>query len=1095
MIQQIVAAQFSTGVRLRGSQYFRRGLVDIEAGDSTFVSAIVSGTSDYKVSIDIDGNLLLVRCTCEYYASSGPCKHIWATILKADTKGYLNSPVPHARLRVTAAEEEEEFFEDADGDDFFDEPPWATGQEGQLPTRDEATSWKNAFLSTRDNTEVFDWPSKRRIIYEIDGAATQSARALTLLVKAQDLKKNGEWGKPRSLGLQQKDIIRLPEETDREILAILAGSRQAYGSQVSYIYYEAESVIASSYRILGPLHLMILPKIILTGRCWMLTNRDSSQLLRWDSGEPWTFSVRITPDSRQNKGYMLQGLLRRHDEVMDLAAPALLLQGGLLVHSGTACRLDDADAFPWIVQLREKHEIRVPSHQIHDFLKQFLPEKKRLQVEVPEEFHFEEVRTAPLPLLSFNKPGSTEKLVARLAFVYSPSLILKQEDQGAGQYDPESQIYHIRDQVLETSAIEKLKELGLRYIRPGYSREPAGWELQWARLPGIVSALIAEGWRVEADGKLFRKPGALTLSVSSGIDWFELHGAVDFDSDLKADLPALLAAMRRGDTMIRLDDGTYGILPEEWLRRYGGIAALGESREDHVRFRASQAGVLDALLAAQPEARFDETFAAIRRRLNSFRGVDSLEPPESFCGVLRPYQKESLGWMEFLREFGFGGCLADDMGLGKTVTILALLEMRLREREQKQEANKPSLIVVPKSLVFNWKLEAARFTPALRILDHTGTTRMKKTEHFEDYEIILTTYGTLRNDAVLFKDVNFDYVILDEAQMIKNAGTDSAKAARLLQGDYRLALSGTPVQNHLGDLWSLFEFLNPGMLGASSVFQMGALGLAEIEDAIPVLRQALRPFILRRTKEQVATELPAKVEQTLFCELPPKQRKLYDELRHHYRISLLHRVETEGLAKSKIQVLEALLRLRQAACHPGLIDPQRIDEPCAKIDMLLPQLLEVLEGGHKALVFSQFTSFLAILKRRLDPESVPYAYLDGQTRNRQAEVERFQSDPECKLFLISLKAGGLGLNLTAGEYVFLLDPWWNPVIEAQAIDRAHRIGQVNKVFACRIISRDTVEEKVLQLQQTKRNLADAIINEDNSLIKDLTQRDLEILLT
>jgi SNF2 family DNA or RNA helicase len=439
------------------------------------------------------------------------------------------------------------------------------------------------------------------------------------------------------------------------------------------------------------------------------------------------------------------------------------------------------------------------------------------------------------------------------------------------------------------------------------------------------------------------------------------------------------------------------------------------------------------------------------------------------------------------------------MGLGKTVMVLAFLEGRREERERRAPDDPtrpgPSLAVVPRSLVFNWKQEAARFTPKLRVLDHTGAGRLAPGAHFDDHDLVLTTYGTLRRDAAAFAETRFDCAILDEAQAIKNAGTDSARAARLLRADHRMALSGTPVENHLGELWSLFEFLNPGMLGAATAFRAEGGALRDPDEPTRrLLARALRPFVLRRTKEQVAPDLPPRVEQTLYCELEPVQRRLYDELRQHYRQTLLGRAP-EDFNRAKIQVLEALLRLRQAACHPGLIDRERVGEPSAKLEALLPQLAEVVSEGHKALVFSQFTSLLAIVRQRLVRAGITHEYLDGKTQDRAARVDRFQADAGCPVFLISLRAGGLGLNLTSADYVFLLDPWWNPAVEAQAIDRAHRIGQSRQVFAYRLIARDTVEEKILELQQTKRSLADAIIGADNSLIRSLTREDLELLLS
>jgi SNF2 family DNA or RNA helicase len=657
-------------------------------------------------------------------------------------------------------------------------------------------------------------------------------------------------------------------------------------------------------------------------------------------------------------------------------------------------------------------------------------------------------------------------------------------------YDPQTRTLLQRDIAAERTAGARLDAAGCKFQ---WSWGPSGQQRRVtpSKLNKLVLELCAEGWQVEAEGRLYRQPGQFKLDVRSGIDWFELEGSVDFGNGVSAKLPRLLAALRKGEKTVQLDDGTMGILPDQWLSRYGLLARVSKDDpdgEDVVRFSRGQVGLLDALVSNLPQATCDAVFEQAREELRSFEGVAPAEPTPEFVGELRPYQKQGLGWLNFLHRFGFGGCLADDMGLGKTVQVLARLQSR-------KQVGKPSLVVVPKSLVFNWLEEAKRFTPELRMLDHTGVQRMKTCDHFKDYNVILTTYGTMRLDATFLKDFVFDYAILDEAQAIKNSASESAKAARLIRADHRLALSGTPVQNHLGELWSLFEFLNPGMLGAATVFKASGAGAAQIEkEGRELLSRALRPFILRRTKEQVATDLPAKTEQTIWCELDAEQRKLYDELKQHYRNELLGRIATEGINKAKIQILEALLRLRQAACHPGLIDKKRSEHPSAKLDVLLPQITEVIDEGHKVLVFSQFTSMLAILKLHLDKQKTPYEYLDGKTRDRQQRVERFQKDPDCKLFLISLKAGGLGLNLTAAEYVFLLDPWWNPAVEAQAIDRAHRIGQTRKVFAYRLIAKDTVEQKVLDLQAKKKDLADMILNADSSLISQLKREDLELLL-
>jgi superfamily II DNA or RNA helicase len=820
---------------------------------------------------------------------------------------------------------------------------------------------------------------------------------------------------------------------------------------------------------------------------------DDLHLLTWDEGGAWEFGLEMR--RRSSKAWEVAGSFRRGDERMDVGAAVLITQGGLVFTDQRAAPLAENTPFEWISYFRKSGCIEAPEEEKESLLAALLCSPGLPALDAPEELRYDEVTVQPRPSLRIPaaKPGtgSVGKLRAELWFDYEGRMTRASEQTG-GFYDAATRRLLRRNPDAEAAAAGLLADLGLKYRAATYWDPETGWELAPAKVPRTVKALLEAGWHLEAEGKIFRRPGAFKLNVSSGVDWFELNGTVEYGSTT-AKLPALLEAVRRGDNMVRLEDGAYGILPDEWLRRIGLVAGMGTAENGHITFRPSQAGFLDALLAAQPEASCDETFTRVREELRLFQGVEAAAQPAGFVGQLRDYQREGLGWMEFLRRFSFGGCLADDMGVGKTAQVLALLETR-RELRAAGELLNPSLVVMPRSLVFNWKQEAERFTPQLRVLDYTGLAR--SSEDFSAADVVLTTYGTLRRDALRLKDLQFDYVILDEAQAVKNAGTESAKAVRLLRGSHRLALSGTPVENHLGELWALFEFLNPGMLGAASVFRLaGEEAHKPGEETRQMLAGALRPFILRRTKEQVARELPSKTEQTVYCEMKPVQRKLYNELRQHYQNALLHRIDSQGMAKSKIQVLEALLRLRQAACHPGLIDAKRTGEPSAKLDVLLEQIREVLEEGHKALIFSQFTSMLRIVRDRLEASGTVYEYLDGATRNRQAPVERFQNDPNCGLFLISLKAGGLGLNLTAAEYVFLLDPWWNPAVEAQAVDRAHRIGQTRQVFAYRLIARDSVEEKVLELQKTKKDLAAAIIGADNSLIKNLRREDLELLLS
>ncbi len=793
----------------------------------------------------------------------------------------------------------------------------------------------------------------------------------------------------------------------------------------------------------------LVPELCATGRLIWLPNATTelceTQSLAWDTGARWQFKVSILADDAHDR-WRLKGQLVRGEQAMALREAVLLLADGLVLFPRHIGRLAAGDDFGWIATLRQAGELHIPYEDRDAFLQLWWSAPTLPLAELPTALDLPTEPGVPTATFTVLAPtGAQEPHLHAKVTVHYGDHAADPETFQIGIVELQTPRVIRRDQEAESALISPLADLGVQRHLDG--PRDANYRFISDQLPALTDALLQRGWVVEAEGVRFRPPGVMTFEVRSGVDWFELYGQVDFGGFSVA-LPALLRARRSGERYVLLGDGSWGLLPETWLARYGHLADLGESDAESVRFKPSQALLLDALLAEQQHLCLDLGFERWRDRLQTLSGIEPASAPVTFEGQLHPYQQEGLGWLYFLRDFHLGGCLADDMGLGKTIQVLALLASRRASKPCRDHPPLPSIVVVPRSLVFNWLLEAARFTPSLRLLNYTGANRSQLLNQLGDTDVLVTTYGTLRRDILSLKALRFDYAILDEAQAIKNAQSQTAKASRLLQAEHRLALSGTPVENHLGDLWSLFEFLNPGMLGHSSVFsEISKTGDAPDETQRTLLATALRPLMLRRTKGQVLNDLPDKTEQTLYCDLPSAQRQLYNELRDYYRRQLSEQMQAVGLKRSKIQILEALLRLRQAACHPGLIDGKRTGAPSAKTDALLAHLESVIAEGHKALVFSQFTQLLAIVRKRLDERGMTYAYLDGRTRKRQERVERFQDDPACPLFLISLKAGGHGLNLTAADYVYILDPWWNPAVEAQAIDRAHRIGQNRPVFA------------------------------------------------
>ena len=616
-----------------------------------------------------------------------------------------------------------------------------------------------------------------------------------------------------------------------------------------------------------------------------------------------------------------------------------------------------------------------------------------------------------------------------------------------------------------------------------------------------VPLLIKDGFEIFGEenlksARVNRNRPTISLNVTSGIDWFDVLAVIKF-GEVDASLQEVRRALRKKQRFIKLADGTIGEIPEEWLQKYRHLFGLGEQTDDGVRLSEHHLTLIDQLLGEADRVAADDQYRQRLKRLTDFNGIAPQTLPGGFTGELRPYQKAGFDWLHFLHEYHFGGCLADDMGLGKTVQVLAFLQS-LRGNGQTngtEHVTTADLVVLPRSLLINWEREAARFTPGLRIHQHFGIGR--RTPNFNDYDIVLTTYGTMLRDVQTLRNYKFHYVILDESQAIKNPGAQTSKAARLLNSEHRLVMTGTPVENNTFELWSQFAFLNPGLLGNLEYFKeefAGPIERKKDDDTANFLRKMVFPFILRRTKGQVAPELPPRTERILYADMEPAQLKLYNKTRDYYRALLLGTIEEEGMNNARMKVLEGLLRLRQISNHPKLVEADFRGES-AKMEMLIEHLETLDAEGHKALVFSQFVQMLKLVREELDKRKIKYNYLDGRTIKRQEQVDEFQTNPNIPFFLISLKAGGVGLNLTAADYVIHIDPWWNPAVEMQATDRTHRIGQDKPVFVYKLIARDTVEEKILQLQERKRILVEQLISTEASFFKELTADDVKVLFS
>jgi SNF2 family DNA or RNA helicase len=600
------------------------------------------------------------------------------------------------------------------------------------------------------------------------------------------------------------------------------------------------------------------------------------------------------------------------------------------------------------------------------------------------------------------------------------------------------------------------------------------------------------GFNKLTKNRLNQNKAKISVHMASGINWFNTTANVEFGKQ-KVTLKHLHKAVKNRSKYVELGDGTIGILPEKWVERFAKFFEAGEIAGEVIQTpKIRFASVEEMYEGEMLDREVKEQIAFYQSRVDDFRSIQPVPVPRTLKASLRNYQKQGLNWLNFLDDYNFGGCLADDMGLGKTLQIIAFILL-----QRKKQVKNTNLIIVPTSLIFNWQAEVQKFAPSIKVLTIYGSDRVKEVTDFDRYEIVLTSYGTLLSDVNFLKTYHFNYIILDESQAIKNPESQRYKAARLLQSRNKLVMTGTPVENNTFDLYGQLSFACPGLLGNKTQFRNHfSIPIDRFKDSERAveLQKRINPFILRRTKQQVASELPEKTEMVIYCEMGEEQRKVYNA----YELEFYNFLNTKNegdIERSRLHVLQGLTKLRQICNSPALLrDDLYYGQSSAKIDVLMEQI-EDTAPWHKILIFSQFTSMLDLIRPELEERGIGYEYLTGQTRDRGARVENFQTNENVRVFLISLKAGGTGLNLTEADYVYLIDPWWNPAVENQAIDRSHRIGQQKNVIAVRLICPGTIEEKVMELQEAKKDLANDLVKTDTDILKSLTRSDLLALVS
>ena len=1064
---------------------FKKGREDAQgqrvmqlARNGSRVVAKVQGPNGqrYEVELEPGDGAVKSRCTCDSWNKSGPhCQHVVAAglifLAKLRQQGTAKAEQPPVTPEAAAAGPDpalpplEGVEEGSDDLDDLPPPPGpALGADPVLlPALAKLESWLG--LSSMPDYEF---------LYRLTPANSGSGgRQWVVDVRRQDAQMKGPVQVKRMLAAGMRIA-----PADERVFLELAKHESRYDARI----------LLSDDELCDLVELLRQRRVIYRGTPLVFSPEPARPQIRLDS----------RPD-----GAVAQLEFSLPDETSQPLKDVIVLAGRrTFIITGQMLLAVEPDFPPRLLRkwLLEPN-MSFPAQQLDRVLTFFAAHLPRFRMSLRAEGIEVEDEVEPKFLLTIE--GTPEQIKARLAARYgnttvpvSPVAVHLGYAAGAGEGS--RKLFRRREEV-ERSAGKLLLSKGFKFDAALNQYEAQGdaaiefWARGHKELPSEWERFYgAQQPKVRIRPKL--KP-RIRVGMS-GVNWFELES--DFITDDQAvDLGAVRMWLDSGRKFVPLKDGTFAEADLAELKRAADLleeaGALPGRRS--TRLPLHQAVALDLLADLGENIEIEAKARKAMSDLRQSAGVPRIDAPEGLQATLRHYQEAGLSWLWFLHRHGLSGILADDMGLGKTIQALSLLL-----KSKHEEGGKPSLVVAPTSVLANWEREAEKFTPQLSTFMWHGSDRKERADQLKEVDLVLTSYALARRDAEELGKVGFRYVILDEAQNIKNADSATAQACKGLPSDQRLALTGTPLENRLSELWSIFDFLMPGFLGSSSTFTERyetPIQVVGDNDVRERLRRRIHPFILRRLKTEVAKDLPPKTETIAYCEMEPGQAALYREVLAESRKKVYESIEKVGFKRSRVSILAALMRLRQVCCDPRLLKlpPGTLLPPSAKLDRFAELVDDLIAEGHRALVFSQFTEMLELLKQQAENKKLGYMYLDGRTKDRMSRVDAFNNPEGPPLFFISLKAGGTGLNLTSADYVIHYDPWWNPAVEDQATDRTHRIGQTKAVISYKLITRGTVEEKILALQKRKRDLAAGVLGPDVDIEKALTEKDLEDLFT